>query len=158
MAPRFEDLLDRYHDGIFSYLWRPLGKARRSDVTLDVEDLVQEAFPGLRENSNHRAWLDKIAINCAFTGLRRVKSRRDKIVAVNPFNTAHDGRAAPESMRSPLVVAVNELSPEQMACITLRYFDDLDYSDIAAIVGCSEVSARANVSQAIRRLRNALRE
>jgi RNA polymerase sigma factor (sigma-70 family) len=55
-------------------------------------------------------------------------------------------------------VAVNELSPEQMACITLRYFDDLDYSDIAAIVGCSEVSARANVSQAIRRLRNALRE
>jgi DNA-directed RNA polymerase specialized sigma24 family protein len=40
----------------------------------------------------------------------------------------------------------------------LRFYDDRDYAEIAAIVGCSEMSARANVSQAIRRLRDAIKE
>jgi DNA-directed RNA polymerase specialized sigma24 family protein len=40
--------------------------------------------------------------------------------------------------------------------VTLRYLQDLDYPEIAQILGCSYESARANVYQAIRRLRLAL--
>ena len=84
MAPRFEPLIEQHHDEIFAYLWRLLGKERRRDGAMDVEDLVQEvflrayeSFAGLRPNSNHRAWLYKIATNCAYTKLRQMKSRRD---------------------------------------------------------------------------------
>src|SRR5438093_6673688 len=83
MAPRFEPLIEQHHDEIFAYLWRLLGKDRRRGGAMDVEDLVQEvflrayeSFAGLRPNSNHRAWLYKIATNCAYTKLRQMKSRR----------------------------------------------------------------------------------
>jgi DNA-directed RNA polymerase specialized sigma24 family protein len=42
--------------------------------------------------------------------------------------------------------------------VTLRYLHDLDYAEIAAILQCSEQSARANVYQALRRLRRALED
>src|SRR5574341_645063 len=163
MAPRFEELIDRHHDEIFSFLWRLLGEARRADVTLDVEDLVQEvflrayrAFSSLRQNSNHRAWLYKIATRCAFTKLRQTKNRRDKIAALTELAPRPDVSSARAVTQRQLHAAVDELSPKQKACVTLRYFDELDYSEIAEIVGCTEVSARANVSQAIRQLRNSL--
>src|SRR5437870_13709994 len=86
MAPRFDPLIEQHHDEIFAYLWRLLGKERRRDGAMDVEDLVQEvflraydSFAGLRPNSNHRAWLYKIATHCAYTQLRRMKHRRDKL-------------------------------------------------------------------------------
>jgi RNA polymerase sigma factor (sigma-70 family) len=69
-----------------------------------------------------------------------------------------DDSSARNDMQRQLRIAVDELPAKQKACITLRYLNDLNYPEIAEIVGCTEVSARANVSQAIRRLRNALRE
>jgi RNA polymerase sigma factor (sigma-70 family) len=51
---------------------------------------------------------------------------------------------------------VNQLPAKQKACVTLRYLQDLDYPEIAQVLGCSQESARANVYQAIRRLRLAL--
>jgi RNA polymerase sigma-70 factor, ECF subfamily len=165
MAPRFEDLIDRHHDEIFSYLWRLLGQARRSDVTLDAEDLVQEvfmrayqAFPNLRQNSNQRAWLYKIATNCVFTKLRQAKSRRDNITAFKDMIELRDTSPTRGVMRQQLHAAVDQLSPKQRACVTLRYFNELDYPEIAEIVGCSEAGARANVYQAIRQLRGAFKE
>ena len=84
MALRFEDLIERHHDEIFSYLWRLLGKQRHSEAADEAEDVAQEvflrayrAFPGLRRDSNYRAWLYKIATNCAWTHLRRLKRRRE---------------------------------------------------------------------------------
>ena len=165
MAQRFEDLIEQHHDEIFAYLWRLLGQARRLDVGLEVEDLVQdvfmrayEAFPSLRRDSNHRAWLYKIATNCAFTKLRRAKSRREKMAILKASTRTENGSVAYENIPGNLPAAVNELSPKQKACVNLRYFNDLSYSEIAAIVGCTEVSARANVSQAIRQLRRMLEE
>jgi RNA polymerase sigma factor (sigma-70 family) len=165
MTPRFEELIDRHHDEIFAYLWRLLGKARRSDVSLEIEDLVQdvfmrayEAFPKLRPDSNHRAWLYKIATNRAFTKLRRAKLRHEKFARLKESPQVQTNLSAPENNGADLRAAVERLSPKQRACVTLRYFNDLDYSEIAAIVGCSAVSARSNVSQALRQLGKLLQE
>lgn len=161
--PPFESLIHRHHDEIFAYLWRLLGTKRRSDVSLEVEDLVQEvflrayeAFRSLRPDSNYRAWLYRIATNCAFTKLRRVKNRREKIALLKTSTETEEGLAKTEL--GSLRAAVNRLSPKQKACVTLRFFDDRDYAEIAAIVGCSATSARANVFQAVRRLRDAIKE
>jgi RNA polymerase sigma-70 factor (ECF subfamily) len=165
MAPRFEDLIDRHHKEIFSYLWRLLGNARRSDVALDTEDLVQEvymrayeAFSSLRPNSNYRAWLYKIATNCAFTKLRQSQTQREKMTMLTNLPRAGDDSSAQKDLQRQLRIAVDELPAKQKACITLRYLNDLNYPEIAEVVGCSEVSARANVYQAIQRLRSILKE
>jgi RNA polymerase sigma factor (sigma-70 family) len=164
MAVRFETLIENHHDEIFAYLWRLLGRQRCADVGLDVEDLVQdvfmrayEAFAKLRPDSNHRAWLYKIATNRAFTKLRRAKLQREKF-AVLKGSSGGSHVSTPEIDGANVRAAVERLTPKQKACVTLRYFNDLDYADIATIVGCSAVSARANVSQALRRLGKILKE
>lgn len=165
MASRFEDLIEKHHDEIFAHLWRLLGKRQGSDATLHVEDLVQdvflrayEAFPKLRQGSNHRAWLFKVATNRAYSQLRQVKHRDDKkSMLMNPTQGADDSLAR-RLLEKQARLAVNSLPLKQKACVALRYLNDLDYPEIAAIVGCSEVSARANVAQAIRRLRRMLKE
>jgi RNA polymerase sigma-70 factor (ECF subfamily) len=165
MPPRFEELIDRHHDELFAYLWRLLGRERGSDVALDVEDLVQDVFlrayenyARLRPDSNVRAWLYKIATNRAFSKLRRVKLWRAKASDVERTairSAASHGRAIlAERLRS----LVGELPAKQKAGVTLRYLQDLDYSEIAGILNCSEAAARANVYQAIQRLRLALKE
>lgn len=165
MAARFETLIENHHDEIFAYLWRLVGKQQCADVALNVEDLAQdvfmrayEAFPKLRSDSNHRAWLYKIATNRAFTKLRRVKLQRDKMALVNNSARTRTSVAASENNAVDLPAALERLTPKQNACVTLRFFNDLDYAEIAAIVGCSAVSARANVSHALRQLKRILQE
>jgi RNA polymerase sigma-70 factor (ECF subfamily) len=167
MALRFEELIERHHDEIFAYLWRLVGKDGRRDGSLDVEDLTQdvflrayESFEGLRPNSNHRAWLYKIATHCAYSQLRRMKHRRDKLSSLK--HTAPEPETATEvlslhkHMEQTVRTLVNGLPAKQKACVTLRYLQDMDYPEIAQILSCSQESARANVYQAIHRLRIAL--
>ena len=117
-----------------------------------------QAFPKLRPDSNHRAWLYKIATNRAFTKLRRAKLQHEKFALLKESSQAQTNLSAPENNGAELRAAIERLSPKQRACVTLRYFNDLDYAEIAAIVGCSAVSARSNVSQALRQLGKTLQE
>ena len=169
MTPRFEELIERHHDEICAYLWRLMGKDGRRDGGMGVDDLTQdvflrayESFPGLRPNSNHRAWLYKIATHSAYTQLRRMKHRRDKLLSLkhSPSETATVGEdsTSRKYIEQRVRALVNGLPVKQKACITLRYLQDLDYPEIAQILGCSQESARANVYQAIRHLRLDLEE
>jgi RNA polymerase sigma-70 factor (ECF subfamily) len=165
MAQRFEDLIEQHHDEIFAYLWRLVGNERQSDVVLEVEDLTQEVFLRafenflrLRRDSNYRAWLYKIATNCAYAKLRQAKNRREKNLTLEITGTDITTSPVSESMQKRLRALVDALPPKQRACLTMRYLQDLDYSEIGLIFDCTEESARANVYQAIRRLRAALEE
>ena len=165
MALRFEELIERHHDEIFAYLWRLLGKDGRRQGSTDAEDLVQdvflrayENFAGLRPNSNPRAWLYKIATHCAFNQLRRMKLRRERLSLLRHSETANQDSSSRNHMEQTLRILVNELPPKQRACVTLRYLQDMDYPEIAVILGCSQESARSNVYQAIRQLRRLIEE
>lgn len=169
MTLRFEELIERHHDEIFAYLWRLVEKDSRGDGASDVEDLVQDvflrayqSFSRLRSNSNHRAWLYKIATNCAYTKLKQTKDRRAKLLSLNESATklpvASDSSSSRRIMERTVRVLVRQLPSKQRLCITLRYLQDLDYPEIAQILRCSQQSVRANVYQAIRRLRVAIEE
>ena len=49
-------------------------------------------------------------------------------------------------------------SPLQRAAVVLRFYDDLDFSAIAGILGCPEATARSHVHRALTRLRSTLIE
>jgi RNA polymerase sigma-70 factor (ECF subfamily) len=144
-----------------------MGKDGRQDGSLNVEDLTQdvflrayESFSGLRPNSNHRAWLYKIATNCAYSQLRRMKHQRDKLSSLKHTSPQHETTTEVSSLHKQLEhtvrALVDGLPGKQKACVTLRYLQDLDYPEIAQILSCSQESVRANVYQAIHRLRIAM--
>jgi RNA polymerase sigma-70 factor (ECF subfamily) len=165
---RFEALIERHHDEIYRYLWRLLNSAGRPDSTLEAQDLAQEvflrayrAFGRLRRDSNHRAWLYKIATNCAYTALKQGRRRADDDA---PLWDEVDQVPAGAEQAPERVLIVNEaleqvrraivaLPSKQQAAVTLRHVHGLDYAEIAQALDCSEDSARANVYQGLRRLR-----
>jgi RNA polymerase sigma-70 factor (ECF subfamily) len=172
MAMRFEQLIERHHEEIFAYLWRLMGKVTSEDGAADVEDLAQEvflkayqSFGRLREQSNHRAWLYKIATNCAYTSLRERRNKRGKTLRLDDAWSeqmlASDlafGPVARNQSAQRARALVENLPVKQKTALVLRYLQELDYGEIASVMGCSQGSARANVYQALRRLRATLKE
>ena len=168
---RFEELIERYHDEIYGYLWRLCDNGSQGDVEAAAEDLTQEtylrayqAFARLRPHSNVRAWLYKIATRCAYTALQRrqLAARRyaaslDEATAI-PASTTESPPAL--AMRNEMMAAVRRavaaLPPKQQAAFILRHVQGMAYAELAQALACSEESARANVSQAVRRLRREL--
>ena len=55
-----------------------------------------------------------------------------------------------------LAEAIASLPSKQRTAVVLRHVQGLDYSTVAEILNCSPDSARANVYQALRRLRQLL--
>jgi RNA polymerase sigma-70 factor (ECF subfamily) len=170
---RFETLIELHHDEIYRYLWRLLNSAGRSDSVMEAQDLTQEVFTRayaaygrLRPGSNHRAWLYKIASNRAYTALKQGQRTEDHselspdeaddaLSSVSPPPDRQvEQREALEAIRRSL----SRLPPKQGAAVVLRHVEGLSYPEIAQALDCSEDSARANVSQGLRRLRQELGE
>jgi RNA polymerase sigma factor (sigma-70 family) len=50
------------------------------------------------------------------------------------------------------------LPRRQRAAVVLRFFEDRDYAEVAALLGCSEATARSYVHRALQALRRELEE
>ena len=168
--PHFETLIESYHDEIYSYIWRLLDSATNADGTVEAQDVTQEvfmrayrSFERLRPDSNHRAWLYKIATHCTYTALRRGQRR---VQHSAPLEDEHEDLADPDPLPDQQAAQhetlatirriIAALPAKQQAAVVLRHVQGLDYAEIAKALDCSEDSARANVYQAVRRLRREL--
>ena len=167
---RFEALIERYHDEIYRYLWRLLRTNTQADRALEAQDVTQEVFirayrtfGRLRRDSNHRAWLYKIATNCAYTALKRGQ-RQARHQTVEPeaqqvpetAQASLDQQVIQEEALQAIHAAISALPPKQKAAVVLRHVQGLEYAEIAEALDCSPESARANVYQGLRRVRQAL--
>ena len=157
----FDELVERYRPELLAYLRRLLGNIH------DAEDVCQDAFlrayravDRLEANSNLRAWLYKVATNTAFTFLRRRKRASSRAVDME-LETIEDASANSwrrTELQHSIVRAVSVLPPKQRAALMQRQFEGLSYEEIGRALGCTAESARANVYQAIKKLRAALRD
>jgi RNA polymerase sigma-70 factor (ECF subfamily) len=158
----FEEIMQRHEREIMRYLLRVSGNRE------DAADLFQEtwlrayrAYPRLDPDSAIRPWLYRIASNLRRNRARDAARRARVIVSHQMHSSAadligenhrfdHDNEGyAAVHMRE----LISTLPAKQQQALHLRYFAGLDYDAIANALGCSEESARANVSQAIRKLK-----
>jgi len=166
-AVRFEDLIDRHHDEIHSYLWRLVTSASEADdLTQEVFLRAYGAFARLRADSNHRAWLYKIATHCAYSSLQKAQRQNARHIAlhdeIHAVPASENRSPAQQTMMNQTLKAVRReisaLPTKQQAAVVLRHVQGLSYAEIAHALGCSKDSARANVYQGLRRLRRVLAE
>jgi RNA polymerase sigma-70 factor (ECF subfamily) len=160
-SPDFETLVEAHSAEVFAYLWR----LTRSEA--DAQDCLQEAFVRayrafgrLAAGSNHRAWLYKIATNVALTHLKRSQQTAARSAALDPElagDSPLPGERLDEAQLLEAVAAAVEMLPaQQRAALILRKYQEMPYDAVAAALGCSEAAARANVYQAIKKLRKLL--
>jgi RNA polymerase sigma-70 factor (ECF subfamily) len=160
----FETLVEVHHGEIFRYLCRLTSRSS------EAEDLSQEtflrayrAYRGLTPDANVRAWLFTIATNLTRNHFRSERRRRLAHTALREIRTEWDG-ADPEAesrlseTRTHLDAVVASLPLRQRMAFILRKIHDFDYDVIAQNLTCSAESARAHVFQALKKIRQGLKE
>lgn len=152
-------IFDEHRELLMGVAYRVLGRVS------DAEDVVQEAW--LRwakvdpaEVADPRAFLVRVTTRLAIDRLRRVKARRESYIGPwlpEPLITDRDVAedvALAESVSMAMLVVLETLSPLERAVFALREAFAMLYSEIAEILGRSEVAVR----QLARRARDHVRE
>ena len=152
----FGELVDMHQTEILGYLRRLTGNPTAAeDLFQDTFLRASRGFTRLRPGSNHRAWLYRIATNL-FLNHRRAAGRRAEValplelISTRPSScTVHDGAATLAAVR----LAIGRLPRRQRAAFIQRQLHGLSYREVGTALGCTAAAARANVYQAVRRLR-----
>ena len=151
-------------DEFFARTFRPLATlaAAIAGNTGEGEDAAQEA---LARASNrwtevgrweHRdLWVRRVAINLAISERRRVGRQADLLSRLRPDSSDGDLRVGGVSM-SDLQFALAALTPAQRIAVMAVAVDGAAAVDIAAILGCSEATARVHLHRGRRRIREML--
>ncbi len=127
----------------------------------DARDLVQDALLGLYPRwtrvsgaGDVDAYVKRSIVNASISRWRRTGREQvsDELHAVTPD---HAGEVTDAELAWQLC---ESLPPLQRAAVALRFYDDLEYAEIASILGCAEATARSHVHRALTRLRTQLIE
>ena len=153
--PTLAMLVDRHSQELYAYLWRMLMDAE------DAEDCLQQTFlqahrnlGRLRPDSNLRAWLYRVAGNVGRSCLRKRRRQVAWVVDDVAEDLPAEGDDPAQNLEHAWIrEAMLRLPPRQHEALILRKYQELDYEAIARVQGNSPQAARANVYQALKRLR-----
>ena len=163
-------LLQRYRTPLVNFLYRMVRSREQA------EDLAQEVFIRVyraREeyvpSAKFTTWLFRIATNLALNSLRDHRHEKLQISMDAPVTTAEDGDERPfevadkhptieqelleEDRRKMIRHAVEKLPEKQRAAVLLHKYQELDYSEIAKILSCSESALKSLLFRAYEALR-----
>ncbi len=159
--PDFESLVEQHSGELFGYLWRLTGnEADARDCLQDTYLRAFRAFERLQGFDNLRAWLYKIATNTARTHHTRNHGRQTDPL-LEPIASGEKSvelQVLERTQMAAVKQAVMKLPARQRAALMMRKYQELDYAEIAEALDCSEDSARANVYQALKKLREQFAE
>ena len=127
----------------------------------DARDAVQDALAGLFSRwallpagDEFEAYVYSTVVNACLGVIRR---RQPSLPVVRPegLPTAPVGSDPAQAVAAADEVwrLCGELSPDQRAAVVLRFYQDLSFAEIAAVLGCRESTARSHVHRAVLALR-----
>jgi RNA polymerase sigma-70 factor (ECF subfamily) len=162
----FEQLLGKYRTPLVSFLYRMV----RDRST--AEDLAQEAFlrvfrarKSYAPEAKFTTWLFRIATNLALNSLRDGRRRQRELSIDAPSEndgplpeiadprSAIEQKLADDDRAKAIWQAVAALPEKQRAAVLLHKYQDLDYGEIARILGCSESALKSLLFRAYETLR-----
>jgi RNA polymerase sigma-70 factor (ECF subfamily) len=170
----FGELVERFQHRLVAVMHHLVGSAD------EAEDLAQEVF--LRVYRNRKkytpkaklsTWLFTIANNLALNALRD-KKRRPALplettdsttgsLGIRPHKSAAPGRDEPpahnlqqQELANVIRAALDGLNERQRVAIVLNKFEDMNYTDIAEVMGLSSKAVKSLLSRARAKLREAL--
>jgi RNA polymerase sigma-70 factor (ECF subfamily) len=162
----FRELVRQYGDGVLGYLFRMTGNRDQA------EDLFQETFKRVHEKAHTyrggslKSWLFTIATRVTIDLVRRRK--RLTLISLNQDSDCDDensGQQASalaagdavdpademvkEEQKEQVRRAVESLPVGQRAALVLAYYQQLSYSEVAEVLGCSVGSVKTQMSRAL---------
>lgn len=141
---------------------RSMFRAARAIADCDAaaEDAVGEAvlrawqaYPRLRRREAVRAWLVKIAVNCAYEQYRKT-GREQALETLEELAQV----AAEDRRYEDLWEAVSALPRDLRVTVVLYYYEDMDVKGIASTLGVAQGTVKSRLSRARTRLKLYLNE
>jgi len=170
----FDQLVTRYRLRVFSMIYNMVHNEQ------DAWDLAQDSFvkawksiSRFRGRSSFYTWIYRIVTNVTIDWLRKKQVKGsgtefdDSIAlkAIEPGSrTAPKADARPsqrmeqEEIRARIDAAMAQLSPEHRAVILMKETEDMQYHEIAEVLGCSIGTVMSRLFYARKRLQNLLRD
>jgi len=149
----FAELVERHHERLRYYAERLCGTAAVDDILQDTWLDAYIHLPRLRAPAAFRAWLYRIARNKAFSDLRRRRrlphSLPDGEWPAAPQDEPQFSAEDAAQIRSCL----ERLSVEHKEVLALRFVEEMDYEEIAGVVGCPVGTVRSRLYYAKMALR-----
>jgi RNA polymerase sigma factor (sigma-70 family) len=152
-VPPFQDFLEANRATVYRFLTVAVGPSEADDCFQETFLAALRAYPRVTRGERLDRWILQIASRKAIDHHRAI-ARRAVPTAEPPE------RAAPPVDPTPddeLWEAVRTLSPRQRVAVVHRHVLDRPYSEIAELMGTSEETARANVYQGTKKLRELIR-
>ncbi len=162
VAPPFDDWVAARSAALLRFAYLLTGSQS------EAEDAVQSALERALARWQHVSRVDdpetyvrRMIVNEHISLWRRWRRRVSPVAVVRESNVVAGGPTDPaEVVASTDVVRrlCAQLPPAQRAAVVLRFYQDLDYREIAALLGCAEATARSHVHRALHALRRELAE
>jgi RNA polymerase sigma-70 factor (ECF subfamily) len=164
----FSSLVDRYRNDIYRIIYHFL---KNSEDTLDA---MQEVFikaysslPRLHDKAKLKPWLIKIAVNQAVDYYRKRATQYPVLDLDNEDGLKSEPVSSTwktnprklfeiKEINQQISNAVAQLSKQQRVVFILRYFEEMQISEIAESLDCSEGTVKSNLFHALNKMRKEL--
>jgi RNA polymerase sigma-70 factor (ECF subfamily) len=156
----FAQLYDRYVHSLYKYLLGKTGNA------IEAEDLTSQTFlaalenlPGYRDQGNFRAWLFGIAHNKWVDFFRRSKHQISSVDHL-PIRTESDflQEMIQDEKSQVLAGLVKNLNASEAELLRLRLVAELEFGEIAVVLGKSEAAVKKSYYRLIERMKKDVEE
>ncbi len=165
----FCELLERNRNIVVNYLSRMVtNRAIAEELAQDVFVRIYRSRQTYEPTAKFSTWLYRITTNVALNHFRDEK-RSQNDVSLDVEDAAHARRTAldqapliedrlvREVVREQIRRAVRSLPPKQRAAIIMHKYEEMDYVQIAKVLGCTPSAVKALMFRAYETLRMRLR-
>jgi RNA polymerase sigma-70 factor (ECF subfamily) len=162
----FAALLERYRAPVIHFIYRMVQSQHiAEELAQDVFLRVYRARKGYEPNAKFTTWLFRIATHIALNAIRDGRSER----GVESMDDADAQRGELPDRRRTIEQAMLEdarlaevrravqaLPAKQRAAVLMHKYQELDYAQIARVLGCSESAVKSLLFRAYETLRRKL--
>jgi RNA polymerase sigma factor (sigma-70 family) len=158
-------LVIRYAPRVSALVYQHLGEPEATrDVSQATFLKACRKIGALKATETFRAWLFRIAINESVEFIRRNRAQKRDALRITDVSVEDvpERRKRPlerliaEEERAAVVAALDELPSRQRSVFVMRHFHGLTNPEIAEVLLCSTSAVKANLSYALKSLREKL--
>ncbi len=167
-APSFAALLEKHRNSVIHFLYRMVqNHAIAEELAQEVFLRVYRSRASYEPTAKFTTWLFRIATHLALNSLRDARNERgperlDDSSSELPLRQVRDRRPSVEQellyevRLDEVRRAIAALPEKQRAAVLMHKYEEMEYSQIAKVLGCSESAVKSLLFRAYETLRGRL--
>jgi len=159
----FNELVRRYQQRVYWIARRMIGTHEDADdVTQDVFIRAHDGLKHFRSDAGFYTWLYRIAVNVTLNAVRKKRIKdfvnfQEVEDTLGSPDERTDGALLQSEFDKILDKAIDGLPPKQKMVFMMRYYDELPYEEMAALLHKSVGGLKANYFFALKKIQEYVR-